>query len=1198
MTNKDNIEDLLLNNTFYSGPSENSNTNTNHVSNIRKSITKSPLISSLVAEKTSSMKISPSMKQLELILNEKHGNKMEINETVIEEEEEDNDFSYVKRPLYPSNPSNPSIQSFETAKSHESISTNSNNITYIPTNSSKLKSNGSKNSKNSSKNDFSEPVEVPPREESLQKLQGSMLDTSNDNFNDKSIDISENTTKTISRDSIDSQHARHSLKPRRPSQLSNSLHQTTSKESEKGASSYKFKSMLDDPTVPVPVVPNSHLKRKSIDSIKSSSMLENATNTNTSTKNNRKSVDSLKSSSLLENITNTNSTTKDKRKSIDSIKSLLDNTSTKNKRNSVGSLPQKSPHQRSHSTFETTLPANDKTTKLRRRSNTLGDIVKMNDASYDAPSEKKKFSFRSLFKSKSKSHALNDQSSQSSKTEPKAASKSFSTPNISKLAEPAPPTESERPGLKSKKSTETLLTRFKKTKSNDNIASFFENKLNKSKSKNNLDSNKKEEAATPIAKVSTPKNQQDEIVANPGQDSLRVVPQQKDRSIKSTSSSSTPRQRYTLTDESTKSPTTPGTRASSSVKERRYSHNVHDDESFDRNIKPGIIDDDEDDNDEDPYDETNNENMQEYQYDTKNLTAHPPKKIANRRYDEEILIVPPFQPDFGSPFNVDYTGSPADSPTKSVKNTRSDDLSNTHANLANLTINDSNNLAPPSISKKSDDKQEQLLGEALFPKSLSAQEVESIVSLERSRSMRSIRSNKRSSFVNYQGSDDNIIQFTGPPPSSPTPSGSIRRSGSILKNSGSRTNIDQELLLNKSTEIFLNNSVEENLYNLASPNLIDLSSPHLNLDSSIKQNYESMKLKDEDDQNFNDLFEFSDFIDIDNLSFSNSPVLPPDETFGKLVSPLLVNQPVMESTVVSPVQITYDLADDLKPEENSTIDTPMDTPNLQNITPTIPASQFDDKKQPPKLDTLVNEEKPDLSTSPILNKAILQAENSPLLNENGKSVFNNRPISMSFRGSTGPSFDTSLTQHRLRSSDSHQSFNISLDDVTDYSESEVGGGFGSSDEDDFNSDDSTNKENQRKPNYTTAAAASIKRLENRDSPLPRPTKAFANSAIPNIPSNSSSPRSFTSMISRKWKKAPNTDSPKAQYSIPAKNNVRFSSRIILYDTYNGEEYDRHPDTGTCNQLTPLLAQQIKDELNTFKSEMEIHTESQQYTHFF
>ncbi|SCU86967.1 LAFA_0E03950g1_1 [Lachancea sp. 'fantastica'] len=62
--------------------------------------------------------------------------------------------------------------------------------------------------------------------------------------------------------------------------------------------------------------------------------------------------------------------------------------------------------------------------------------------------------------------------------------------------------------------------------------------------------------------------------------------------------------------------------------------------------------------------------------------------------------------------------------------------------------------------------------------------------------------------------------------------------------------------------------------------------------------------------------------------------------------------------------------------------------------------------------------------------------------------------------------------------------------------------------------------------------------------------------------------------------------------------VAFSSHIILYATYTENEYDRHPDIATCNQLTPQLAQMIKDELNTLKSEMEVHEESKCYTHFY
>jgi len=47
-------------------------------------------------------------------------------------------------------------------------------------------------------------------------------------------------------------------------------------------------------------------------------------------------------------------------------------------------------------------------------------------------------------------------------------------------------------------------------------------------------------------------------------------------------------------------------------------------------------------------------------------------------------------------------------------------------------------------------------------------------------------------------------------------------------------------------------------------------------------------------------------------------------------------------------------------------------------------------------------------------------------------------------------------------------------------------------------------------------------------------------------------------------------------------NISFSPRIQFYDAWSANEYDRRGDIATCNRLTPMLAQQIKEELNTFK----------------
>lgn len=87
-----------------------------------------------------------------------------------------------------------------------------------------------------------------------------------------------------------------------------------------------------------------------------------------------------------------------------------------------------------------------------------------------------------------------------------------------------------------------------------------------------------------------------------------------------------------------------------------------------------------------------------------------------------------------------------------------------------------------------------------------------------------------------------------------------------------------------------------------------------------------------------------------------------------------------------------------------------------------------------------------------------------------------------------------------------------------------------------------------------------------------------------------------------------------------KRNATFSPRIMFYDTWPSGEYDRRGEIATCNRLTPMLAQQIKEELNTFKmvrpeltsflrtssltndgfllQEMEVHENSKIYTQFF
>jgi hypothetical protein len=50
----------------------------------------------------------------------------------------------------------------------------------------------------------------------------------------------------------------------------------------------------------------------------------------------------------------------------------------------------------------------------------------------------------------------------------------------------------------------------------------------------------------------------------------------------------------------------------------------------------------------------------------------------------------------------------------------------------------------------------------------------------------------------------------------------------------------------------------------------------------------------------------------------------------------------------------------------------------------------------------------------------------------------------------------------------------------------------------------------------------------------------------------------------------------------SRGNISFSPRLQFYDAWSASDYDRRGEIATCNRLTPMLAQQIKEELNSFK----------------
>ncbi|MCJ1310299.1 bud neck involved protein [Agyrium rufum] len=151
----------------------------------------------------------------------------------------------------------------------------------------------------------------------------------------------------------------------------------------------------------------------------------------------------------------------------------------------------------------------------------------------------------------------------------------------------------------------------------------------------------------------------------------------------------------------------------------------------------------------------------------------------------------------------------------------------------------------------------------------------------------------------------------------------------------------------------------------------------------------------------------------------------------------------------------------------------------------------------------------------------------------------------------------------------------------------------------------------------------LKRAESgQSSPIQRPieNKPINEYTLPNLPNFADSPVSSAPSTPRddntRTKDRPsqpiiegddyfmsvarfgNPDSKPGTPKSIAARNISFSPRIQFHDTWPSGEYDRRGEIATCNRLTPMLAQQIKEELNSFKMEMEVHEQSKVYTHFF
>lgn len=79
-----------------------------------------------------------------------------------------------------------------------------------------------------------------------------------------------------------------------------------------------------------------------------------------------------------------------------------------------------------------------------------------------------------------------------------------------------------------------------------------------------------------------------------------------------------------------------------------------------------------------------------------------------------------------------------------------------------------------------------------------------------------------------------------------------------------------------------------------------------------------------------------------------------------------------------------------------------------------------------------------------------------------------------------------------------------------------------------------------------------------------------------------------------------TASSSSSSLVCTNRRIQFCSTIQVHETFSASDYDRRCDANaTCQKLTPVIAMKIKQELNEYKlTEMEVHVESRQYTHFF
>ncbi|GAV50444.1 hypothetical protein ZYGR_0U03000 [Zygosaccharomyces rouxii] len=488
-------------------------------------------------------------------------------------------------------------------------------------------------------------------------------------------------------------------------------------------------------------------------------------------------------------------------------------------------------------------------------------------------------------------------------------------------------------------------------------------------------------------------------------------------------------------------------------------------------------------------------------------------------------------------------------------------------------------------------------GEALFPKSLDKHEVDSIVSLERSRSVKSNRSHRRSltDTLSVNAQNEGMYVTEASPAVISTPDLTKSPTGSILRNgrfeSIPPSNFDERI---EATPFD-----EENPRNIPQITL----SPQGESIGSIEGKFNRLVLLDEDDddededdgEKYND--EINDIVPVPKADNEDHGFTYEESSHEEHQQQPQTAEDVQEFTpemmeFASLINFGdgFNLDLEVPPNANTTANANEEyTPDLKQdsprrITNAKPTFSSGAGFQPEQNDTTNEEVRNSVNQNSNNNKNIVkpskeQTPNSDVFGENiGVQLINNK-------AHYAPTDNEMFAEQQFQGP--MESFTDIPNDLLDEIRSTSPNSSFQVFEPLHDDHDETQRERHSFRDILTNTAH-ISDQQSNHRPI---SMSFKGLNAPSLNQNAYEPSLFNSSVGA---------SEKLDSESPVQPNARvnFSSKIVLYDTYNLEQYDRRPELATCNMLTPQLAQMIKAELNEIKSEMEIHEASRCYTHFF